>query len=181
MNTNGGPPEDKEGTEQEPVAAKEQEEQPHYGRGQNPNTKAALAPHRFTKGKSGNPNGRPLGKPDRSTVIQAWMGVKIYVEDPTAKPEPKEYDEEGKLIKREIKLKRITLYDAAALGMFKAAAKGNVMAMQEIQDTLHGKIPAKVEAKHTHDFATLAKMAAEEISMQQWEEGKETVEEEDLT
>jgi hypothetical protein len=132
-----------------------------YSRGQNPKSKMALTNYQFPKGKSGNPNGRPPGQPDRSTIITKWAATMIYVIDPTQKPKKKEYDEGGQVIEHEIKYKRISLLDAAALGLFKAASKGNVMAFQEIQDTLHGKIPNKVEAKHEHSFAALAKSAAE--------------------
>lgn len=114
--------------------------------GKHPNSLAALEPTTFQKGKSGNPNGRPKGSPNRSTVFKKLMKVRVEVNDPS---DPS-------------KMKKMTLYEAAALGQLLSAKKGNTRAWKEIQDTLHGPIPNKVEGNINLNFATLAKTAEED-------------------
>ena len=45
----------------------------------------------------------------------------------------------------------VTLYEAAAMGVIKAAMSGSHRAFQEIQDTLHGKITDKNELSGSVD------------------------------
>jgi hypothetical protein len=130
-----------------------------YGRGQHPNSKAALTPTQANPGLSANPAGKPKGTRDRATVLRDLMKVKVAVTDPT----------------NPLKTKKMTLYEAAALGMFLAAKNnGNVAAFKEIQDTLYGPVPAKIEGHMEFSFAALAKQAAEQPALpeytdEQWE------------
>lgn len=132
-----------------------------YGRGQHPNSKMALKPTQVGPGQSTNPAGKPKGTRDRATVLKEMMQIKVSVTDP----------------RNPLKQKKVTLYEAAALGMFLAAKGGNVAAFKEIQDTLHGPVPAKIEGHMEFSFAALAKQAAElpEYADEQWE-GDSTLE-----
>lgn len=68
------------------------------------------------------------GIPNRATVIKKWGKVKTNTVDPTT----------GEEI-------AISLMEAAVIGQFMSAAKGNTNAFKEIQDSLHGKMPDKQE------------------------------------
>jgi hypothetical protein len=65
--------------------------------------------------------------------------------------------------------KKMSLYHAAALGQFKSAERGNSLAWKEIQDTLHGPMPTKIEGQFDFTFSSLAKEAALELG-----EGEQT-------
>ena len=38
--------------------------------------------HKFKKGESGNPAGRPVGSPNRSTIEKYWLKVKKLEKNP---------------------------------------------------------------------------------------------------
>ena len=38
--------------------------------------------HKFKKGESGNPNGRPVGSRNRSTIEKQWLKVKKLAKNP---------------------------------------------------------------------------------------------------
>lgn len=95
-----------------------------------------------------NPKGRPVGSRDRASVIRELMDIKVSRTHP----------------KNPMKKIRLTLYEAAALGQFLAAEKGNTFAWKEIQDTLHGPMPAKVQGQFDFSFASLAKAASLELN-----------------
>jgi hypothetical protein len=83
----------------------------------------------FRKGQSGNPKGREPG-PSRATVFKKILELKVEVADP---------ETGGK--------KKVTLYEAMALGQIKAAMNGNTGAWKEIQDTLFGKLTQPLNLK----------------------------------
>jgi len=70
------------------------------------------------------PKNRPSRKgiPNRATVFKELLEMKVDVADPETGTK-----------------KKVTLYEAAALGQIKSAMTGNTPAWKEIQDTLHGK------------------------------------------
>lgn len=68
------------------------------------------------------------GIPNRATVFKRLLEIKVDVNDPESGTK-----------------KKVTLYEAAALGLIKAAMKGNPRAFQEIQDSLFGKLTEKHE------------------------------------
>lgn len=94
------------------------------------------------------------GIPNRATVFKKWLTTKIEVDDPTAT------DKSAPKIK-------VSLLEAAALGQIQSAMKGNTNAWKEIQDTLHGKMPDKVENSGeinvNHSGEVAFKQAAEKI------------------
>lgn len=76
----------------------------------------------FQKGKSGNPNGKEKGTLNRSTLLKKWLAVE---------------GENG------------TVEDDVILALIREATKGNVKAIQEIQDSVYGKIKDELEANAT--------------------------------
>jgi hypothetical protein len=82
------------------------------------------------KGEVRNPNGRPIGAKNRSTVLEKWLYCKIDHTDPSTSEPIK-----------------ITQEDAVMLALIEKAKSGDVQAIKEIQDTLHGKIKEVTETK----------------------------------
>ena len=83
----------------------------------------------FEKGESGNPNGRPVGSKNRSTLLRKWLEVPAKIINPETKEETIG-----------------TVEDRIIMALITKAAKGDVIAMKEIQDTIYGKIPQKIDA-----------------------------------
>lgn len=98
------------------------------GRGQNPNSRKNLEKGRWAKGRSGNPTGKSPGTLDRSTTLKKWAFVPIERVNPFTK-------------KKEI----VTVDDDVHLAWLRECRKGNITAIKEYLDTLHGKQTEKVE------------------------------------
>lgn len=77
------------------------------------------------KGEIRNPKGKPPGTKNRSTLLRKWLeaGTKVG-----------------------------TVEDEVILALIKKAKSGDIQAIKEIQDTLHGKIADKSEVKHEGDI-----------------------------
>jgi hypothetical protein len=87
---------------------------------------------------SRNPNGRPKGSPNRSTLLKKWLALKIKF--------PNRNDENGEKVFDELKEDLpITLEDAITLALIQKAQGGDVAAIKEVFDSLHGKISDKTE------------------------------------
>lgn len=84
---------------------------------------ATLQPRPFTSENQPANRGRKKGSRNRATVYREILETKIKVKMPDGAQ------------------KQVTLYEAAALGITKAAMKGSHGAWNSIQDDLHGKIP----------------------------------------
>lgn len=82
----------------------------------------------FKKGDHGNPNGRPKGVKNRSTILKKWIEVTAKLKNPVTGK-----DEIG------------TVEDKVNLALITKALSGDVQAIKEINDTLYGKIPNKDE------------------------------------
>ena len=80
-------------------------------------------------------NGRPKGSKNRSTILRQFLELPL-------KSKPSGHDNidlpEG-----------MTLEDAIHLALIRKAQDGDVAAIKEIQDTLHGKMKETVESTHT--------------------------------
>ena len=76
-----------------------------------------------------NKDGRPVGSKNRSTILKRWLEVKSTFKNPETKEE---------VIG--------TVEDKIALALITKAMKGDVAAIKEIQDTLFGRIPQKIDA-----------------------------------
>jgi hypothetical protein len=81
-----------------------------------------IEPH-FKKGESGNPNGRPKGVKNRSTLLKKWIEVNTKIKHPITKKE-----EQG------------TVEDMIVIALLNKAMQGDIQAIKEINDTLYGKI-----------------------------------------
>ncbi len=88
--------------------------------------------YKFKKGESGNPNGRPVGAKNRSTILKKWIEIAAKIEHPETS------EELDGIIEDKIQLALIT-----------KALAGDVQAIKEINDTLYGKIPDKSETEHS--------------------------------
>jgi hypothetical protein len=77
----------------------------------------------FTKGKSGNPKGKPKGARSRSTIARQWLEVEQDVKNPlTGQSE------------------RLQQQDLMTLALIKKARAGDVNAFRELMDSAYGKL-----------------------------------------
>lgn len=82
----------------------------------------------FEKGISGNPNGRPKGVRNRSTLVREWLEVKQKAKNPiTGQTEDLEQQ------------------DLMTLALIKKAREGDVQAYRELMDSAHGKVEQKTD------------------------------------
>lgn len=88
----------------------------------------------WEKGQSGNPKGYPKGKPNRSTILRELLSLDF--KDPKGKLMGNPFDKGEK---------RITLEKAIEIVLIQKALKGNLDAIREIKDAIHGKITDKTE------------------------------------
>jgi len=104
-------------------------------------------PKPFVKGQSGNPNGRPKGLRNRSTVIREFFEASMKGKNPiTGK------DEE------------LTVEQRVILSMLNQAInKGNTQAVNFLYDSLYGKIQDKLDV--TSDQETLSNISKEELTL----------------
>ena len=92
---------------------------------------------RYKKGESGNPTGRPKGSKNRSTILRKWLEVATTIKNPITKKDEK-----------------VTVEDEIILALIREARKGNIQAIKEIQDSMHGKMTEKQEVEHSGEIAT---------------------------
>ena len=76
----------------------------------------------FEKGTSGNPNGRPKGSRNRSTIVRHWLEVMQNVNNPVT----------GETQDLEIQ-------DQITLQQIVKALEGDTNAYKELMDSAHGK------------------------------------------
>jgi hypothetical protein len=88
-----------------------------------------IEPHKFEPGESGNPNGRPKGSRNLSTILKEMLKEEIEVKNEDGTVEKKQLQD---VIVRKL--------------ITQATNKGNLRAIQEIFDRVEGK--AKQEIKH---------------------------------
>ena len=96
-----------------------------YPKGKHPNSLKAIEKHAFEKGKSGNPDGKNVGKQPKPTfdevlnqVGHEWTTINVN----------------GKTIK-------VTKYQAFANNLFRDAIKGKSPAVKELAERIWGKSP----------------------------------------
>jgi len=82
----------------------------------------------FKKGQSGNPNGRPKGTRNRSTIVREWLEVQQSVKNPITG--------ETQLLEQQ---------DIMTLALIKKAREGDVNAYRELMDSAHGKQTNQIE------------------------------------
>lgn len=100
----------------------------------NENSLKNLRPKPWVKGQSGNPKGYPKGKPNRSTILKELLGLTLKKPDGKNADNPFDTSE-----------KKITIEKAIEIVLIQKALKGNMDAIREIKDTIHGKMTEKTE------------------------------------
>ena len=80
------------------------------------------------KGEVRNPNGRPKGARNRSTIVREWLEVQQSVKNPIT-------GEQEVLEQQEI----------MTLALIKKAREGDVNAFRELMDSAHGKQTNQIE------------------------------------
>ena len=81
--------------------------------------KSNLVP--IPKGVSGNPNGRPVGKKSRSTLLKKWLEVSETIENPLT-----------------AQIEQLTQEDLMVLAMIRKAIGGDVNAFKAVMDGRYG-------------------------------------------
>ena len=82
----------------------------------------------WEKGESGNPNGRPKGSRNRSTIFRQWLEMKRESFNPlTGKKELME------------------IQDEMVLKQIEKSLEGDTPAFKECMDSGHGKVDQKIE------------------------------------
>lgn len=111
------------------------------------------------KGDVRNPNGRPKGSRNRSTILNEML----------------ERAAVGGLSRKEMEaLDPKTVGEQVIASLIVQAAKGDVSAIKEIQDTSHGKLTDKVDNQHS--FSRMGRVTAQLAAPEGDERGPETVE-----
>lgn len=82
----------------------------------------------FVKGQSGNPNGRPRGTRNRSTLVKEWLEVEQSVVNPITK-----------------KTEVLSQSDIMTLALIAKARKGDVSAFKELMDSAFGKVQSTID------------------------------------
>ena len=85
--------------------------------------------HKYKKGQSGNPNGRPKGKKSLSTLLKKYLKARIDFRNPI-----KQNKEDKKAIS-----------DIIAMRLLFKAINGDIVAIKEIMDRTEGKVLDKRE------------------------------------
>jgi hypothetical protein len=99
---------------------------------------------RWDKGESGNPNGRPKGSKNRSTIARYWLEVNQKLKNPlTEKIEPMSQE------------------DLMTLALIKKAREGDVSAYRSLMDSAYGAPVQVVEQTNTN--VDLTDLSTDEI------------------
>lgn len=82
----------------------------------------------YQKGQSGNPNGRPKGSKNRSTIAKKWLQVIQETKNPLT-----------------LESEELSQEDLITLALLKKAAKGDVNAYKALMDSGYGSPVQQVE------------------------------------
>lgn len=99
---------------------------------------------RWTKGESGNPNGRPKGSKNRSTIARYWMEVEQKLKNPLTGTD-----------------ETMSQEDLMTLAMIKKAREGDVAAYKALMDSGYGAPIQQVEQTQTN--VDLSGLSTDEI------------------
>ena len=83
---------------------------------------------RWEKGKSGNPNGRPKGSKNRSTIAKKWLEVEQDLKNPLTS-----------------EMERMSQEDLMTLALIKRAREGDVNAYKALMDSGYGSPLQQIE------------------------------------
>jgi hypothetical protein len=84
--------------------------------------------HKFQKGESGNPNGRPKGAKNRSTIAKYWLEVNQKLKNPLTGAE-----------------ETMSQEDLMTLALIKKAREGDVNAYKALMDSGYGAPVQQIE------------------------------------
>ena len=82
----------------------------------------------YKKGQSGNPNGRPKGSKNRSTIAKKWLQAMQEAENPLT-----------------LESEELSQEDLITLALLKKAAEGDVNAYKALMDSGYGSPVQQVE------------------------------------
>lgn len=88
---------------------------------------------RWSKGESGNPNGRPKGAKNRSTIARYWLEVNQNLKNPLTGSE-----------------ETMSQEDLMTLALIKKAREGDVAAYRALMDSGYGAPVQQVEQTQTN-------------------------------
>jgi hypothetical protein len=94
--------------------------------------KENIEKHEFKKGESGNPNGRPKGSKNRSTIARHWLQVNQNLKNPLTG--------ENETMSQE---------DLMTLALIKKAREGDVNAYKALMDSGYGAPVQQIEQTNT--------------------------------
>ena len=84
---------------------------------------------RWQKGESGNPNGRPKGSKNRSTIARQWLEVNEEIRNPLTS-----------------EIERMSQEDVMTLALIKKARSGDVNAYKALMDSGYGSPLQQIES-----------------------------------
>jgi hypothetical protein len=90
--------------------------------------KENIEKHEFKKGESGNPNGRPKGAKNRSTIAKYWLEVNQKLKNPLTGAE-----------------ETMSQEDLMTLALIKKAREGDVAAYKALMDSGYGAPLQQIE------------------------------------
>lgn len=88
--------------------------------------------HKFEKGESGNPNGRPKGAKNRSTIARYWLDINQKLKNPLTGSE-----------------ETMSQEDLMTLALIKKAREGDVNAYKALMDSGYGAPVQQIEQTNT--------------------------------
>lgn len=95
--------------------------------------------HEFKKGQSGNPNGRPKGRKNRSTIARHWLEINQKLKNPITG--------DSETMSQE---------DLMTLALIKKAREGDVTAYKALMDSGYGAPVQQIDQQQTNlDFSDL--------------------------
>jgi hypothetical protein len=102
----------------------------------------------FPKGVSGNPNGRPKGLRNRSTIVREWLETNYKKVNPiTGQNET------------------LQIQDHLVISLIGKALKGDVQAFRELFDSGHGKVSELLDVTSKGESIAQEKLSSEERRM----------------
>ena len=90
--------------------------------------KENITKHEFNKGESGNPNGRPKGSRNRSTIARHWLEVNQNLKNPLTS-----------------EMETMSQEDLMTLALIKKARDGDVNAYKALMDSGYGAPVQQIE------------------------------------
>lgn len=91
-----------------------------------------IEPHKFQKGESGNPNGRPKGAKNRSTIARYWLQINQDLKNPLTGD-----------------TETMSQEDLMTLALIKKAREGDVNAYKALMDSGYGAPVQQIEQTNT--------------------------------